>query len=50
MLILIKLLTIYVIRIYALGSVSQRRSKVEIPGLARQKERLSRSKLKQAFL
>ena len=28
----------------------QSRSKGEIPGLARRKERLSRSKLKQAFL
>ena len=50
----------YVIIIYALGSVMkssaseskafQSRSKGEIPGRARRKERLSRSKLKQAFL
>ena len=46
--------------IYALGSVHEKfgvwikavpsRSKGEIPGRARRKERLSRSKLKQAFL
>ena len=49
-----------VIRIYALGSVQkssaseskafQSRSKGEIPGRAKRKEGLSRSKLKQAFL
>ena len=60
MLIWVKPLTKYVIRIYALGSVQkssaseskafQSRSKGEIPGRARRKERLSRSKLKQAFL
>ena len=61
MLISVKLLTKYVIIIYALGqrdmksSASeskpfQSRSKGEIPGWARRKERLSRSKLKQAFL
>ena len=59
MLILVRLLTKYVIRISALGSdmkssaseskVFQSRSKGEIPGRARRKERLSRSKLKQAF-
>ena len=52
----VKLLTKYVIRIYALGSVQkssaseskafQSRFKGEIPGRARRKERLSRSKLK----
>ena len=60
MLIWVKPLTKYVIRIYALGSVQkssaseskafQSRFKGEIPGRARRKERLSRSKLKQAFL
>ena len=60
MLISIKLITEYFIIIYALGSVHessaseskpfQSRSKGEIPGRARRKERLSRSKLKQAFL
>ena len=60
MLISVKLLTEYVIIIYTLGwymksSASeskpfQSRSKGEIPGRARRKERLSRSKLKQAFL
>ena len=60
MLILVKLFAKYVI-IYALGSryikslaseskPFQSRSKGEIPGRARRKERLSRSKLKQAFL
>ena len=59
MLISVKLLTKYVI-IYALGLVHEKlgvriklfqsRSKGEIPGWARRKERLSRSKLKQAFL
>ena len=56
----VKILTKYVIIIYALGSVHEKseseskqfqsRSKGEIPGLARRKERLSRSKLKQAYL
>ena len=56
----VKLLIKYVIRIYALGSVQkssaseskafQSRFKGEIPGRARRKERLSRSKLKWAFL
>ena len=60
MLIWVKPLTKYVIRIYALGSVQkssaseseafQSRSKGEIPGRAKRKEGLSRSKLKQAFL
>ena len=60
MLISVKPITKYVIIIYALGSVHessasetklfQSRSKGEIPGRARRKERLSRSKLKQAFL
>ena len=60
MLISVKLPTKYVIIIYALGSVHecsaseskpfQSRSKGEIPGRARRKERLIRSKLKQAFL
>ena len=51
MLISVKLLTKYVVIIYALGSKPfQSRSKGEIPGRARRKERLSRSKLKQAFL
>ena len=51
MLISVKLLTKYVVIIYALGSVHEKfGSKGEIPGRARQKERLSRSKLKQAFL
>ena len=60
MLILVKLFAKYVI-IYALGSryikrsaseskPFQSRSKGEIPGRARRKERLGRSKLKQAFL
>ena len=59
MLILVKLLTKYVI-IYALGLVHEKLGvwikavpkslKVEIPGRAGRKERLSRSKLKQAFL
>ena len=60
MLILMKLFAKYVI-IYALGSryikssaseskPFQSRSKGEIPGRARRKERLSRSKLKHAFL
>ena len=44
MFISVELLTKYVVRIF------QNRSKAEIPGLARGKERLSRSKLKQAFL
>ena len=61
MLISVKLRTKYVVIIYALGSVHEKfgvwikalpnsRSKGEIPGRARRKERLSRSKLKQAFL
>ena len=60
MLISVKLLTKYVVITYALGSVHensaseskpfQSRSKGEIHGPARRKERLSRSKLKQAFL
>ena len=60
MLISVKLPTKYVIIIYALGSVHecsaseskpfQSRFKGEIPGRARRKERLSRSKLEQAFL
>ena len=55
MVISVKLLVAYVIIIYALGSVSelkslQNRFKVEIPGRARREERLSRSKLKWAFL
>ena len=55
MLISVKLLAKYVIIIYALSSASeskpfQSRSKCEIPGRARRKERLSLSKLKQAFL
>ena len=60
MLILVKLLAKYVIIIYALGSVHessefesrpfQSRYTIEIPGQARREERLSRSKLKQAFL
>ena len=44
MFISVELLTKYVVRIF------QNRSKAEIPGLARRKELLSRSKLKQAFL
>ena len=57
---MVKLLTKYVIIINALGSVHEKfgvlikavpsRSKGEIPGRARRKERLSRSKLKQALL
>ena len=57
MLISVKLLTKYVIIIYALGSASELKpfqtlSKGEIPDRARRKERLnsSKSKLKQAFL
>ena len=61
MLISVKLLTKTVIIIYALGLVHEKfgvwikkpyqsRSKREIPGRARREERLSRSKLKQAFL
>ena len=61
MLILVKLFAKYVVIIYALGfryiksSASeskpfQSRSKVEIAGRARRKERLSRSELKQVFL
>ena len=60
MLISVKLPTKYVIIIYALGSVHecsaceskpfQSRSKGEIPGRVMRKERLSRSKLKKAFL
>ena len=61
MFISVKLLTKYIIIIYPLdirymkSSASkskpfQSRSKGEIPGRARRKERLSRSKLKQAFL
>ena len=55
MLISVKLLTKYVIIFYALCSASeskpfQSRSKGEIPGKAMRIERLSRSKLKQAFL
>ena len=63
MIISVKLLTRYVIRIYALGSVHirssasesmafQSRSKYKklIPSRARRKEQLRRSKLKQAFL
>ena len=56
----VKLPTKYVLIIYALCSVRecsaseskpfQSRSKGEIPGRARRKERMSRSKLKQAFL
>ena len=56
----VKLLTKYVIMIYPLPAVhessaseskpSQSRSKVEMSGRARRKERLSCSKLKQAFL
>ena len=57
---MVKLLTKYVIIINALGSVHEKfgvrikavpsRSKGEIAGRARRKERLSRSKLKQALL
>ena len=57
---MVKLLTKYVIIINALGSVHEKfgvrikavpsRSKGEIPGRARRKELLSRSKLKQALL
>ena len=47
MLISVKLRTKCVIIIYALGSVHE---KFEIPGPARRKELLSRSKLKQTFL
>ena len=61
MLILVKLFAKYVVIIYALGfryiksSASESKpfqssSKGEIPGRARRKERLSRSKLKHAFL
>ena len=60
MLISVKLLTKYVIIIYALGSVQEKfgvwikavqsRSKVEIPDRAGWEEWLRRSKLKQAFL
>ena len=62
MLISVKLLTNYVIIIYTLGSVHEKfgvwikavpkslQIKGEIPGRARRKERLSRSKVKQAFL
>ena len=60
MFISVKLLTKYVIRVYALKSYMkssaseakafQSRSKGDFPGRARRKERLSRSKLKQAFL
>ena len=60
MLISVKLPRKYVIIIYAFGSVNecsasesklfQSRSKGVIPGWASRKERLSRSKLKQAFL
>ena len=60
MLLSLKLLTKYVIIIYALGSIHQisaseskpfqSRSKGEILVNARRKERLSRSKLKQEFL
>ena len=54
MLIKVKPLTKYVIIIYALGSSEskpfQSRSKGEILGQARKKERLSRSELNQAFL
>ena len=61
MLILVKLFAKYVVIIYALGSrymkssaseskPFQSRSKGEIPGRARRKERPSRSKLRQAFL
>ena len=60
MLISVKLLTKYVIIIYAFGSVLkglaseskpfQSRSKGEIPSRARRKQRLSRSKLKLVFL
>ena len=58
--ILVKLFTKYVIRIYALGSVHEKFGvwikgvpksiQRRIPGRARRKERVSRSKLKQAFL
>ena len=61
MFISVKLLTKYIIMIYALGSVHEKfgawikavpnsvqiRSKGEIPGLAWRKERVSRSKLEQ---
>ena len=60
MLIFVKLLTKYVVIIYALVSVHENSvseskpfqscSKGEIHGRAKRKERLSRSKLKQAFL
>ena len=56
MLISVKVFTKYVIIIYAIGSVHEKfsvwikASKGEAPGRARWKERLSRSKLKQAFL
>ena len=60
MLISVKLVTKYVIIIYALDSVHEnfgvwiktfpKRSKGEIFGWARQNERLSRTKLKQEFL
>ena len=51
MLILVKLLAKFVIKIYALGSASESKPfqshyKGEIPDRARPKERLSRSKLK----
>ena len=60
MLISVKLLTKYVAIIYALGSVHEKFGvwikavpkllQGEIPGRARRKERLGRSKLKQAFV
>ena len=55
MLISVKLLTEYVVIIYALGltfepKLFQSRSKGKILGQARRKDRPSRSKLKQAFL
>ena len=61
MLILVKLFAKYVVIIYALGSrymkssaseskPFQSRSKGEIPGRAKRKERPSRSNLRQAFL
>ena len=53
MLICVKLLTKYVIIIYALGSVHEkvrRLNQGKIPGRAKRKEQLSRSKLKKALL
>ena len=49
MILSVKLLTKYVITVYALGSIHEKFG-VKIPGGARRKELLSRSKLKQSFL